>query len=86
MLSRELASPVDDQTGLAGRYDFQLEFAPSGSCQQAADTSDKTAATASLDRPSVFAALQEQIGLKLETGKGLVETIVVDRIERPTGN
>jgi bla regulator protein BlaR1 len=77
MLSRELGSPIDDRTGLTGRYDFKLEYAPTGTCQQVADNGD---------RPSVFSALQDQIGLKLESAKGPVEIIVIDRIERPTGN
>src|SRR5580704_15800915 len=45
MLSREFGSPVDDRTALTGRYDFKLEFTPTGICQQTTDSGD---------RPSVF--------------------------------
>jgi uncharacterized protein (TIGR03435 family) len=57
---------------------FQLEYTPTGSCQQAGGNA--------ADRPSVFGALQDQIGLKLESAKGPVEIIAVDRIERAAGN
>jgi bla regulator protein blaR1 len=62
---------VIDQTGLTGTYDLTLEWAPQG-----ADASDP--------RPSIFAALEEQLGLKLVPTKGPVEVIVVDQIEKPS--
>jgi uncharacterized protein (TIGR03435 family) len=64
---------VEDKTGLAGNYSFTLEFAPSG-----ADASDP--------RPSLFTALEEQLGLRLVPSKGPVDVIVIDHIERPTEN
>ena len=72
-LSHILGRVIVDKTGLAGGYDFALEFAPEG-----ADASDT--------RPSVFAALEEQLGLKLVPSKGPVDVIVIDHIERPTAN
>ena len=63
---------VIDRTGLAGGWDFELTFAP-------ADV-----ATATTDTPSLFTALQEQLGLKLEATRAPAEVLVVDRIERPT--
>jgi uncharacterized protein (TIGR03435 family) len=62
--------PVIDRTGLLGRFDFTLTFAPEGST----DT----------DAPSIFTALQEQLGLKLEPTTGPVDVLVVDSVERPT--
>ena len=65
-------APVDDATGLAGTYDFELqwsnELAPSG------------------DRPSFFTALQEQLGLRLERRPITADVFVVDRLERAGPN
>jgi uncharacterized protein (TIGR03435 family) len=72
-LSFTLGRVVVNQTGLAGGYDFTLDYAPEG-----ADASDT--------RPSLFTALEEQLGLKLVPSKGPVDVIVVDHIERPTAN
>ena len=65
---------VLDRTELKGSYDFELRWTP--------DTS--TSAGAANDAPSIFAALQEQLGLKLEAERGSVEMLIVDGIERPT--
>jgi len=65
---------VRDQTGLAGRFDLELKFTPRVA----------VAATTANTEPDIFTALQEQLGLKLESTNGPVEVIVVDQIERPT--
>jgi uncharacterized protein (TIGR03435 family) len=67
--------PVIDQTGLAGRYDFTLKWA-----REDAPASDPNAL------PSIFTAMQEQLGLKLEPVKAPVDVFVVDHIERPSAN
>jgi len=72
-LSFTLGRKIVNKTGLEGGYDFTLEYAPDG-----ADASDT--------RPSIFTALEEQLGLKLEPARGPVDVIVVDHIERPTAN
>jgi bla regulator protein blaR1 len=64
---------VIDRTGLPGAWDFELTFAPAD-----------VAASTTTDTPSIFTALQEQLGLKLEATRAPVELLVVDRIERPT--
>lgn len=76
-----LDRPVVDKTGLPGRYDFDLEWTP-----------DETqfggnVPTGNPDRPKpdLFAAMQ-QLGLRLEATKGPIETLVIDRVERPTEN
>jgi uncharacterized protein (TIGR03435 family) len=70
---------VVDRTGLTGAFDFELTFAPQpgvGSADPAAGAVERA--------PSVFVALQDQLGLKLEARKAPVDVLVVDRIERPT--
>jgi uncharacterized protein (TIGR03435 family) len=85
-LARELGRPVVDRTGLTGKYNFQLTYTPdSGSCSRPADPSDPAAANPG-DGPSIFTALQEQLGLKLESIKGPVEVIVVDHAEKADAN
>jgi uncharacterized protein (TIGR03435 family) len=68
--------PVVDQTGLAGRYDFQLRW----TFDESQVPTDGTAA------PSLFTALQEQMGLKLEPVKAPADVLVIDKVERPSGN
>jgi bla regulator protein blaR1 len=75
VLSRQLRRPVIDRTGLKDRYNFELNWTPDvAPCIGAADN----------NAPSIFTALREQLGLRLDSIKGPVETIVVDRAERPS--
>jgi uncharacterized protein (TIGR03435 family) len=89
-LSVSLGCPVLDMTGLTGKYDYKLEWTPDDSPAQTVpgSASDRTPPLASADSigPSLFTAIQEQLGLKLVAGKGPVEIIVIDHIERPSGN
>jgi uncharacterized protein (TIGR03435 family) len=64
---------VIDRTGLSGAWDFDLTFAP-----------PEVAADANRDLPSLFTALQEQLGLKLEPSRGPVDVFVIDSVKRPT--
>jgi uncharacterized protein (TIGR03435 family) len=79
-LSGQVGRVVIDRTGLDGNWDFELTFTPAG---VSADT-PSNAASAVGDSPSIFTALQEQLGLKLESTKGPVDVTVIDRVERPT--
>src|ERR1022692_2211576 len=66
LLSRQLGRPVLDRTGLPGRYDFLLTYTPDiGSCSQPAEGRGSEAVNPG-DGPSIFTAIQEQLGLKLE--------------------
>jgi uncharacterized protein (TIGR03435 family) len=81
---------VIDRTGLAGRFDIHLEVTPADLqpkfvAGRAADQPDQPTADEK-DGPSISLALQQQLGLKLETGRGPVPVLVVDHIERPTDN
>jgi uncharacterized protein (TIGR03435 family) len=89
-LSGSLRSPVVDKTELTGTYDFTLKFAPNlarlrislddaASAQPAGAVSDSNG-------PTLLDALQDQLGLKLVSGKGPLEVIVIDHVERPSGN
>jgi len=74
---------VVDRTNLPGRYEFTLRFARPGTVPTA--TLSLAALSASPDdRPEIFTALREQLGLKLEAARAPVDTLVIDHIERPT--
>jgi uncharacterized protein (TIGR03435 family) len=85
LFAQELGRPVIDKTGITGKYDLTLEWtpaqaapgAPSADAGQAIPPSDPSA-------PSLFTALQEQLGLKLEPQKGPIETLVIDHAEKPS--
>ena len=87
MLSRQLEREVFNRTGLSGEYDVQLNFTPdSGPCRVATDSQNGSAATDPSSLPSLYAAVQQQLGLKLEAAKGPVEFLIIDRVERPSEN
>ncbi len=74
--------PVIDKTGLDKFYDFTLTFAP----DLPPDFPKENLPSGFLDRPSIFDALKQQLGLKLEAQKGPVEYYVIDHVERPADN
>jgi uncharacterized protein (TIGR03435 family) len=76
MLAQGLGRPVLDRTGLVGRFDFDFRAAPPNAAPNGPLA----------DLPSVSTALEDQLGLKLERGRGSVDVLVVDRIEKPTDN
>lgn len=90
-ISTSLDRPVIDKTGLTRYYDFSLEWVREDAAQSAAASGAAGGGAPPLAPPepegqSIFSALQDQLGLKLEAGKGPVEVIVVDKSEKPTGN
>lgn len=88
-LSVSLGCPVMDQTGLAGQYDFKLEWTPDDNQAQSPLTgapNDRPAPPPDSKAPSIFEAIQEQLGLKLVSAKGPVAVIVIDHVERPSAN
>ena len=94
MLSDRLGRPVVDETGLKGKYDFDMEFAPDQPLLAAALQGGPSSAGIDPGReglaspfPSISQAVQSQLGLKLESAKLPVEIIVVDQAEKvPTEN
>ena len=74
MLARELDRPVVEKTGLTGKYDFKLQFTPA------------MGAAADSPGPSIFTAMEEELGLKLVPSKAALDVLVVDGAERPAEN
>lgn len=77
VLARELRLPVVDRTGLSGDFDFKLSWTPDRI---------RAAAPADSDLPTIFTALQDQLGLRLRAEKAPIEVLVIDRAEKPSGN
>ena len=73
MLTARLKRPVADKTGAAGDYEVRLRFAPDGDAESTL--------------PSIFTALREEMGIRLESAKVPVEMVVIDHLEKaPTEN
>jgi len=77
-----LDRPVLDRTGISGRYDFELKFTPDETLFGGAGLRG----TAESTQPDLFAAIQQQLGLRLEATRGPIDTIVIDHVERPSAN
>jgi len=83
MLQRAvLDRPVVDETGLTGKYDFDLEWAPDESEFNGAIAP----ASADANAAPLFTAIQQQLGLKLVATRGVVDALVVDKAQRPSAN
>jgi uncharacterized protein (TIGR03435 family) len=89
-LSSQLGRPVIDRTGLTGSYDFKLEWTPdpgqSGPFGGGGPPGADAPPPPDPNGPSLFTAVQEQLGLRLESQKGPVEMLVIDRVEKPSEN
>ena len=88
-LIRQLAlildRPVLDKTGFTGEFDLNLSFTPDEATDGISGL-DWTDGPTDPNLPNIFAALEEQLGLKLVPAKGPVEVLVIDHAERPTAN
>jgi uncharacterized protein (TIGR03435 family) len=91
VLSMQLGRSVEDKTGLTGNYDYTLNWTPDnapppipgGGPEGGPPHND---ASGEGSGPSLFTAVQEQLGLKLESTKGMVDVIVIDHIDQPSEN
>jgi uncharacterized protein (TIGR03435 family) len=88
-LSRLVGRRVIDRTGLTGRFDFTLTWTPDSLPPRAPGTSPDQPITVNgvkidPNGPSLVTAIQEQLGLKLESTKGPVDVLVIDHVEKPT--
>jgi uncharacterized protein (TIGR03435 family) len=89
ILSQQLGNTVEDKTGLTGKYDFNLQWTPERNASPMSPEQGQQgagAATSTDSGPSIFTAIQEQLGLKLESQKGPVEVLVIDHVETPSEN
>jgi uncharacterized protein (TIGR03435 family) len=84
-LTQNLGRPVIDKTGLSGLYDLKLEWTP-GAEQAPGPFGPGVPPAADAAGPSIFTALQEQLGLRLESTKGPVEVVVIDGATKPSEN
>ena len=80
-----LGRPVVDRTELSGEYALNLEWTPDPGQGQPVPGVDARPPTGA-DGPSIFTAIQEQLGLRLESRKGPVEILLIDRVQRPSEN
>jgi uncharacterized protein (TIGR03435 family) len=91
-LSFQLGSTVVDQTGLTGKYDFDLKWTPDvgtgmpAGPPEGGDPGAGNPTTSDNAGPSIFTALEEQLGLKLEAKKVPADVIVIDHVEQPSPN
>ena len=90
-LSNQLGRPVLDRTGLTGRFDLKLQWTPDpgqagGPFGGQLPPGVQAPPPPDPNGPSIFTAVEEQLGLRLESQKGPVEMIVIDRVEKPSEN
>jgi len=85
-LANNLGRPVVDQIGIQGRYDLTLQWAPDDGAAPKLGGTDVSSAALDSPGPSIFTAIQEQLGLKLESRKGPVQVLVIDHIDQPSEN
>ena len=79
--------PIIDRTGLSGSFDIDLEWTPDPAQARSTDAAARAAAAVAAtpgERVSIFTALQEQLGLRLQPARASLEVLVIDRLERPT--
>jgi uncharacterized protein (TIGR03435 family) len=86
LLHFSLGRTVVDETGLKGRYDLSLQWTPDDVAASMPKPADQEVAASDSSGPSIFTAVQKQLGLKLEPTKSPLDTIVIDRAEHPSEN
>ena len=90
-LTRVLGRSVIDKTGLTSKYDFTLKWTEERQAPMFKGTEGSQPGTGGISAPessgpSIFTAVQEQLGLKLESGKGPVDILIIDHVEKPSEN
>jgi uncharacterized protein (TIGR03435 family) len=86
-LSQQVGRQVIDKTDLKGLYDVKLQWTPEfGQVPIAPGGPEPSPPPPNSSGPSIFTALQEQLGLRLESAKGPVEVLIIDGVQKPTEN
>jgi uncharacterized protein (TIGR03435 family) len=75
-LSRSIGFHVEDHTGLGGMFDLKFEW----------ELEERFVGRGASASPTIFAAIQSQLGLRLESTRGPVDTLVIDHVEKPSEN
>jgi len=83
VLAEELGRVVVDKTGIEGRFDMELKWTPEDGASGGPNGNGEAQ---DAQGPSIFTALQEQLGLKLESAKRPVQALVIDHVEMPSEN
>ena len=87
VLTQQLDRTVVDKTSLRGNYNFTLKWTPDDSeLPEFKEPAGAQGSPPDSSGPSIFTAIQEQLGLKLESQKGPVEILVIDHVEKPSEN
>ena len=85
-LGRIAGRPVVDKTGLPANYTFKLDWVPSAGEAGLRGPVPSDSAPLDTNGPSLSTAIQEQLGLRLQSAKGPVESLVIEKVEKPTEN
>lgn len=85
-LSPVVGGTVIDETGLSGKYNISIEWTPAPAASAPSLSDAPNAPPPESTGPTIFTALQEQLGLKLQSRKGLVQLLVIDHAEKPDAN
>jgi len=86
LLQAQVDRPVLDKSGLTGLFDLRLKFTPSPLSTNEGVTGQNAASSIEPIGPSLFSALENQLGLRLESAKGSIEVFVIDRVQKPSQN
>jgi uncharacterized protein (TIGR03435 family) len=89
VMQAHLDRPVVDQTGLKGRFDFQLQWTPDETTQftpLGAPGEPPKPPEGAETQPDLFTAIQQQLGLKLESTRAETDVLVIDKVEKPSEN
>ncbi len=90
-LSYALGGPVINKTSLSGQFDFAIDWTPQpgedgGPTTSGLPPGTEVQSAATADGPSIFTAIREQLGLRLKSGRGPVEVVVIDEVQMPSVN